>query len=705
MVKALTTDIRYLKGIGPKRAKLFNNLGIHSIEDLLYYFPRRYEDRTKLTDIAKLKAGEYQAIEAKILGFGESRPFVKGRDESSSFRRRFLNIFEVVVEDSSGRLPCIWFNQPYLKQYFKSGKEVVLYGKIDVHRGRLQMQNPEYELLDSESKDNLNYGRIVPIYSLVEKLSQRMLRRIIKVCLDEYLPRLSDILPYDIRQCHNLLNIASSILNMHFPKDIPTQESAYKRILFEECFLLQLLFGLKRLKADKITGISHKIDESFLNEFEKSLPFMLTPSQKKVIEELRQDMSSPQPMHRLLQGDVGSGKTIVALYGCMLAVSNGYQSAFMAPTELLAWQHYQSVKCQVSSVKYGGRPLKAALLTSSLGKKEKEKVYEDVKKGKVDILVGTHALIQEHLEFKNLSFVVIDEQHKFGVHQRLSLLTKTVNPDCLIMTATPIPRTLAMTIYADLNISTIDELPQGRLPVVTCLVGESRRQWVYDFVKENVLAGRQAYIVYPIIDESKTLDLKAASIMYEDLKKNVFSEFEVGLVHGRLKQKKRSDTMQSFRDGKIDILVSTVVIEVGIDVSNASVMVIEHAQRFGLSQLHQLRGRIGRGKYQSHCILISDAATGDAGERLQAMVSVSDGFKIAERDLEIRGPGEFFGVRQHGMPELRVNPLGNWEVINIARQEAQKLLEEDPYLGLRQNQGLKWTLSARFPDYEKLMAT
>jgi len=704
MVKALTTDIRYLKGIGPKRAKLFNNLGIHSIEDFLYYFPRRYEDRSKLTDIAKLKIGEYQTIEARILGSGESRPFAKWREESSGFRRRFLKIFEIVVEDSSGRLTCVWFNQPYLKQYFKPGREVVLYGKIDLYGGRLQMQNPEYEILDSESKDNLNCGRIVPIYSLVEKLSQRMLRRIVKGCLDEYLPKFCDILPYDIRQRYNLLNIASSILNMHFPEDIPAQESAYKRILFEEYFLLQLSFGLKRLKADKIRGISHKINEDFLNEFEKGLPFELTSSQKKVIAELKADMASLKPMHRLLQGDVGSGKTIVALYGCMLAVSNGYQSAFMVPTELLAWQHYQSVRSQVSSLKYGGRAINVALLTSSSNKKEREKIYKDVKSAKVDILVGTHALIQEHLEFKNLSFVVIDEQHKFGVHQRLSLLTKTVNADCLIMTATPIPRTLAMIIYADLDISTVEELPRGRLPVKTYFVDESRRSWVYDFIKENVQAGRQAYIVYPIIDESKTLDLKAASSMYEDLKKNVFSQYRVGLVHGRLKQKERSGAMRSFKDGKLDILVSTVVIEVGIDVSNASVMVVEHAERFGLSQLHQLRGRIGRGKYQSHCILISDASTQEARARLHAMVSVSDGFKIAERDLETRGPGEFFGVRQHGMPELRVNPLGSWEVINIAKQEVKTLLEKDPCLGLRQNQGLKHTLSARFPDYEKFMA-
>ena len=693
MVKALTTDIRYLKGVGPKRAELFNNLGINSVEDFFYYFPRRYEDRTKLSEITKLKAGEYQTIKAKILRVGGG---------VSSFSRRSLNLFEVIVEDATGRLSCVWFNQPYLKQYFKPGKEAVLYGRVDAYGANLQMQNPEYELLDTP--DNLNYGRIVPVYSLVEKLSQRMFRRIVKSCLDEYLPKLCDILPYDIRQRHNLLNTASSILNMHFPKDISTQESAYRRILFEECFLLQIVFGIKRLKADRISGFFHKINEGFLNEFEKSLPWTLTSSQKEVIKDIKHDMSSPQPMHRLLQGDVGSGKTIVALYGCIIALSSGYQAAFMVPTEILAWQHYQSVKCQVSSVKCNGRAINVALLTSSLNKEERKKVYQEVKNGRVDILVGTHALIQEHLEFKNLSFVVIDEQHKFGVYQRLSFLTKTISPDCLIMTATPIPRTLAITLYADLDISTIDELPSGRLPVETFLVNESRRQWVYDFIRENARNGRQTYIVYPIIDESKFLDLKAASIMYEDLKKNVFKEFKLGLVHGRVKQSQRSSIMQSFKDGKIDILVSTVVIEVGIDVSNASVMVIEHAERFGLSQLHQLRGRIGRGKNQSYCILVSDADRREAGERLETMVKENDGFKIAERDLEIRGPGEFFGVRQHGMPKMRVNPLGNWEVINIARQEAQKLLGKDPYLDSRQNQGIRYTLSARFPDYERLAA-
>lgn len=692
MHKDISADIRYLKGIGPKRAELFNSLGVNSAEDLLYYFPRRYEDRTRLTEIAKLKVGEYQTIKAKVLRLGER----------SSYWRRAMKLFEVVVEDSSGSLPCVWFNQPYLKQYFKPGKEVVLYGKPDTYDNHIQLQNPEYEIVEKEDKDNLNYGRIVPIYSLAKELSQRMFRRITKQCLDEYLPVLNDILPYDIRQRHNLLNVASALRNIHFPKDIHSQALACKRIFFEECFMLQLIFGLKHQKADKIIGIAHKLNGDFLKEFEKNLPFELTLAQKKVIEEIKLDMASPKPMHRLLQGDVGSGKTIVALYGCMVALSSGHQSAFMVPTEILAHQHYQSAISYVSAVMFDERKINAALLTSGLNKKEKGKIYNDVKNGKIDILIGTHALIQEGLEFKNLSLVVIDEQHKFGVHQRLSILTKGKSPDCLIMTATPIPRTLAMAIYADLDISTIHEKPAGRLLVKTYLVNENRRQWVYDFIRENIKSRRQAYIVYPIIDESKELDLKAAGIMYEDLKKNIFSDFRVGLVHGKIKQKERNSVMQSFKEGKIDLLVSTVVIEVGIDVSNASLMVIEHAERFGLSQLHQLRGRIGRGEYQSHCILISDSKGEDSLRRLQVMTEESDGFKIAERDLEIRGPGEFFGVRQHGLPELRVNPFENLELLNIAKEEAHGLLKKDPALVLRQDLGLANALKNRFPDYDKL---
>ncbi len=679
-------DIRYLKGVGPKRAGLFNKLGIYSVEDLLYYFPRRYEDRSRISSISQLGIGEPRTVRGRILRTYERR----------GFRNKGLSVFEALVEDGTGRLPCVWFNQPYIRNYLVSGKEVLLYGKPALYSGKFQIQNPEYEIVGDDDKEaNLNYGRIVPVYSSSESLGQRIFRSLVKSCLDEYLPKTVEILPYDIRKRNDLLNIASSILNMHFPQDAASQARAYKRILFEECFLLQLIFGLKRQKGVKVKGTSHKIDEDFLNGFEAGLPFKLTSSQKKVIQEIRADMSSPQPMHRLLQGDVGSGKTIVALYACLIAISSGRQAAFMAPTELLAEQHYQNISSLAPR-------LRAGLLVSATPRKEKEEILKALKDGEIDILVGTHALIQMGVEFKDLSLAVIDEQHKFGVHQRLGMLAKGSNPDCLIMTATPIPRTLAMVIYSDLDVSTLDELPSGRLKVQTCLVREEKRQWAYDFVSRNIKDGRQAYIVYPLIEESETLDLKSAVSMYEELSKNIFKDYKVELIHGRLPPQKRNRIMRSFREGKTDILVSTLVIEVGLDVANASVMVIEHAERFGLSQLHQLRGRIGRGRYESHCILIGESDGQEAALRLKAMVEESDGFKIAQRDLELRGPGEFFGVRQHGLPELRVNPLEDMEQLNLAKKEAEELLRLDPGLSQRQNQGLSRVLKSRFPDYDKL---
>lgn len=702
MPKDILGNIRYLKGVGLKRSALFNKLEINSIEDLLYYFPRRYEDRTVITDIANLKAGECQSVRAKIVKVKE-RPV---------FRQKGMRIFEALAQDSTGRLACVWFNQPYLKNYITPDKEVMLFAKVGLYGNVLQMQNPEYEIIaprpagalgpPDQSGAGINCAGIVPVYSLVDGLSQRMFRRMVKACLDEYMPGIVDILPYDIRQRNHLLNIAAAVLNMHFPRDAFHQEEAYKRIIFEECFLMQLIFGLKRYKSDKITGTPHKLDEDFLNSFERSLPFELTDSQKEVIGRIKKDMSSPKPMYRLLEGDVGCGKTVVALYGCLISVSNNAQAAFMAPTEILAQQHYKNIKNQISKIKYGNNQVSVALLTGSLSKKDKEEVCAGLKEGSINILVGTHAMLEDEVEFKRLSLVVIDEQHKFGVYQRMGLAAKGLNPDCLIMTATPIPRTLALTIYSDLDISTIDELPSGRIPVKTYLAGEDRRGWVYDFIRQGLQSGRQAYIVYPIIDESEKLELKSAKAMYEDLKKNIFSGFLVGLIHGKMKQKERDKVMASFRSAEIDLLVSTVVIEVGIDVANASVMVIEHAERFGLSQLHQLRGRIGRGAHQSHCILVSDALSGESGQRLKVMVDESDGFKIAERDLEIRGPGEFFGARQHGIPELRVNPLENMELLQTARKEADALIKKDPFLSLKQNAGLAGILKRRFPNYEKI---
>lgn len=688
-----TQDIRYLKGVGPKRAAILNSIGIASIEDALYYFPRGYEDRTKINTIADLRLGEYQTVKAKVLRFYERRSLKQSR----------LRILEALVEDESGRISCVWFNRPYLRKYIQPDKQLLLYGRIEPYGKRLQMQNPDYEITrENERKDSLNYARIVPVYPLTDRLSQRGFRSLIKSIIDKYLPVLGDILPYDIRKRHNLLNIVSSILNMHFPQTAPLQGLAYKRIIFEECFLLQLLFGLKRLKGNRTRGISHRLNEEFLGQFIKSLPFNLTGAQTRVLEAIRKDMASANIMHRLLQGDVGSGKTVVALYACLIAVSNGYQAAFMAPTEILAHQHYQNIKDSLTKIRCQGRLLKVGLLTSSLKKKDKEKLLSEAAAARIDILVGTHALIQDDVSFKSLGLAVIDEQHKFGVHQRLGILAKSNNPDCLIMTATPIPRTLARVIYADMDVSILDELPPGRIAVKTYFIDEGRRQWAYDLLRGELKAGRQGYIVYPIIDESDTLDLNSASLMYENLKELVFKEYKVGLIHGRLKQKERVNIMRGFKDADIKLLVSTVMIEAGIDIANASVMIVEHADRFGLSQLHQLRGRIGRGSHESCCILISDAKTEESSLRLEAMVNETDGFKIAQRDLELRGPGEFFGVRQHGMPELRVNPLENLEQLRLAREEARKLLQADPNLSSRQNQGLANVLRRRFPDYERL---
>lgn len=705
MVNRITDDIRYVKGVGPSRARLLGRLGINIIEDIFYYFPRRYEDRTRFNEIAGLKIGEYQMVRGKILKGGQRL----------SYHNKGIKIFKIMVEDNSGRLACVWFNQPYLRNYLKEGEEVVLYGRADFFSGELQFQNPEYEIAGEKAEENLNYGRIIPLYPLTENLSQRAFRKIVKFCLDKYISCLSDALPYDIRRRNSLQNIAEAIINTHFPKDIASQEASYRRIVFEEYFLIQLLFRLKRLEAERAEGIEHKVNQPLLDEFVASLPFELTGAQKRVISEITVDMASMKPMHRLLQGDVASGKTIVALYASILAVSGGYQVAFMVPTEILAEQHIQNIRSYINAYSQKNRPVNpvrelsgfsngvnTALLTSGIKKPQKEKLYGDIKNGKVDIVVGTHALIQAGVGFKNLGLVVIDEQHKFGVYQRLDMLSKGNNPDVLIMTATPIPRTLAMALYSDLDISTIDELPGGRQPVKTYVVGEGKRGWVYDFLRENLKKGRQAYIVYPIIDESEKLDLKAASTMYEDLKDNIFKEFKVGLIHGRLKQKQRNEAMQSFKDGQIDILVSTVVIEVGLDIPNASVMVIEHAERFGLAQLHQLRGRVGRGAFESFCILLASASSQEASLRLEAIAIESDGFKIAEKDLQIRGPGEFFGSRQHGIPELRVNPLGNLELINTVREEARSLLAVDPSLQSRQNAGLFQTLQRRFPEFQKL---
>ncbi|MDD5155536.1 MAG: ATP-dependent DNA helicase RecG [Candidatus Omnitrophica bacterium] len=694
--QGLNTPVRYLSGVGPKRAELFNGMGINTVEDLLYYFPRRYEDRTSFTAISQLREGSTQTIKAQILAKGQRR----------SFRRRGFSITEVAAGDNTGRISCVWFNQPYLKEYFKVGETLVLYGKVERYAGRLQMSAPEFEIVSPGNEDDsLNIGRIVPVYSLAEGLTQRGVRRLIKDALDEYLGSIDEFLPYDIRSRNNLLNLARSLRNIHFPQDTQIQQESFRRLSFEEFLLFQLPLVLRKSRKEDKQGIAHKAEGGPVRDFIKSLDFDLTAGQKAVIEEIKLDMARPFSMQRLLQGDVGSGKTVVATISALIAIQGGYQAAFLVPTEILAKQHYGKISSQVSAAGSQAKKIKIGLLTSSAAQKDKEKVYRDVKRGTIDLVIGTHALLEEKVEFRNLGLVVIDEQHKFGVGQRVLLPQKGPNPDVLIMTATPIPRTLAITIYGDLDISVIRDLPPGRLPITTQWIKSNRRPWLYSFIREQLRSGRQAYIVYPVIEESYSLDLLSAKKMYADLKKDTFKGFKVGLIHGKMKQAEQDKVMSEFKAGGIQVLVATTVLEVGIDVANASVMVVEQAERFGLSQLHQLRGRIGRGKYPSFCVLVSDSSAPEAQARLAAMVKYNGGFNIAEEDLKIRGPGEFFGKRQHGLSELKIaNPLTQMQLLKSAREEAIKIIQSDPRLELRQDLGLKEKLLHRFPEYENLMA-
>ncbi len=704
MHNPLDTPIRYLKGIGPKKAKLFNDAGINTIEDLMYYFPRRYEDRTKFTPVSEIKEGQVQTIKAEILAKGQ-RP---------SWKKQRFNIFEAIVGDRTGKIFCVWFNQPYLKNYLKVGSSLILYGRIERYGSRLQLVAPEFEIIEADSEssvqsasgmvESLNMGRIVSVYSLPAGITQRAFRRLVKDILDEYLPKINDFLPFDIRSKNNLINLAKSILEIHFPSSFEWQKKAYERLSFEEFFLFQILLVLRKFSKKNKSGIAYKVDKGLMNSFIETLSFKLTKSQEAVIQEIICDMAKPEPMQRLLQGDVGSGKTIVAIVASFIAVQEGYQAAFMVPTEILAKQHFESIGYRVSGIGYQGKEIKIGLLTSSQSKKEKEKAFQEISEGKIQLIIGTHALLSEKVIFKNLGFVVIDEQHKFGVGQRALLPQKGINPDVLIMTATPIPRTLALTLYGDLDISVINELPEGRIPIKTLHFSRKEQDKGYSLAKQQLRLGHQVYIVYPVIEESYALDMAGAKKMYATLKANEFREFRVGLIHGRLNQDAQDQIMTKFKNKELDVLVSTTVLEVGIDVPEATCMIIEHAQRFGLSQQHQLRGRVGRGPYESFCILISDVETEESKARIDAMVMHNDGFRIAEEDLKIRGPGEFFGSRQHGLTELKIaNPLTQMQLLKKAREEAIKLGGIDPKLSMRQNSLLKDKLLQRFPEYENLM--
>ncbi|MCK5014580.1 MAG: ATP-dependent DNA helicase RecG [Candidatus Omnitrophica bacterium] len=682
-------SVQYVKGVGPARKKLFVRLGIESVEDLLYFFPRRYQDRRNLTPIAQVKVGEWQTVSGKILAKVSRRSWYTKK-----------HVSQMTMDDASGRISCIWFNQPYLDRYFVEGKRVVCYGKIDIYKNQLQMVSPEYEILEGEEDESLNLKRIVPIYPLTRGVTQRYLRKTIKASLEKYKDQLREELPVALRNKHHLSNIKRSIGNIHFPESFEDQENALSRISFEEFYFFQISIILRRLSITQKKGIDHKITDASALRFINAFGFELTGAQRQVIREIRADMQSGSPMLRLLQGDVGSGKTLVALFGCVMAFENGHQACVMAPTEILARQHYENIKKMIADGAF--KDMKAALFVSGIKKTEKDELYAKIENGEIDLVVGTHALINEEVSFKSLSFAVIDEQHKFGVRQRALLAEKGNNPDVLIMTATPIPRTLCITLYGDLDISIIDEMPPGRGDVKTYLYSHEQDGEVYELIRKKVAEGQQVYVIYPIIEESEKLDLKAAKEMFKHFESKEFEDLSIGLIHGQMKQKESREVMDRFKDKKIDILVATTVVEVGVDVPNANVMVIEHAERFGLAQLHQLRGRIGRGEVDGLCVLVAEAQTSESNDRLKAILSTTNGFEIAQHDLEIRGPGRFFGRHQHGLNELKVaNPLTQLDILELARKEAIALTEDDPKLAKESNRYISDIIKKRYPTYLK----
>ncbi|MFA5143898.1 MAG: ATP-dependent DNA helicase RecG [Candidatus Omnitrophota bacterium] len=692
----LKTPVRYFKGVGPKKGALLAKIGIETAEDLLYYLPMRYEDRSNLTAIKDLKPGEHRTVEGEIVNC------------TSRIAKSGMPFFQITVTDGTGSVRATWFNQPYLKDYFKKGQRVILYGKIEV-RDHLQVIQPEYEIVEAEDIDSLHIGRIVPIYPASGGLTQRYLRALADTAVAKYGKFLAERLPTYILAREKLVDVKFAVRNIHFPVTFENLEKAYRRIVFEEFFMLQLALAVKKRerKTDE-RGLGHRVSGALVDSFLKSMPFELTQGQKKAMADIARDMSLTRPMNRLLEGDVGSGKTIVAAYALILTVQNGFQGVIMAPTEVLARQHFIGLSELLMPL-----GVNISLLIGGMKVDAKARVADEIRLGNVDIVVGTHSVIQESVQFKKMGLAVIDEQHKFGVTQRAVLKDKGYNPHILVMTATPIPRTLALTVYGDLDMSVIRELPKGRKPIETYWVEQSKRGEAYDFVKEELQKGYQAYVVCPLIDgqirntkseirnkgqftnpKSKT---GAAEEIFNDLKSGIFTDYKIGMLHGRMPSAEKERVMEDFKNRKIDILVSTVVIEVGIDVSNATVMVVENAERFGLSQLHQLRGRVGRGEHESFCILLADPGTPEAVKRIAAIESTLDGFRIAEADLDIRGPGEFFGTKQHGLPEIKFgNILKDFDIMERARLEAFNLVARDPGLSEEHHRLLKETLADRF---------
>lgn len=654
------SNLRYVKGIGPKRAEAFEKLGVRSIADLFYFFPRRYEDRSQFAAMDKLQAGESVSVCGEILDV-RMKPIPR------------MPILEMTVGDETGVIYAIWFNQRYLKDTFKVGCKVILYGKIEWYKNRFQMTSPEYELMSGDEQ-TVHTGIITPIYPLTEGLYQRSVRSSLRDTLLRCLENtLQDHFSESFRMSRNLMGLREAVHQMHFPESFESLAEARRRIVFDEFLIFQMIL-LDRFEkmAERYRARVLKQGEQVLNEFIQSLPFTPTASQTQAMRDLISDLAAERPMNRLLQGDVGSGKTVVAAFALLLAAKNKTQSALLVPTEILAEQHFRSIKKLLEPFN-----ISVGLLTAATETSKRDKMLAELRQNKLPVLIGTHAMLQEDVTFHSLAVAVIDEQHKFGVHQRSRLLEYSLRPHQLVMTATPIPRTLALTIYGDLKISTMKEMPAGRKPIKTYWVDRAKQADLLEHVRQKLAEGEQAFFVFPMIDETEKIDLKAAEKEFKQLKAGVFKDFKMGLVHGRVAREEREWMMREFREGKIHVLVATSVVEVGVDHPNATIMVIENAERFGLAQLHQLRGRIGRGSRASECFLFGEPTTEEGKRRLKIMTKTQDGFLIAEEDLKLRGPGDFMGTRQSGEPYFRVgHPLLDEAVLLEARETAHWLKRE-----------------------------
>ena len=679
MFGVINESIQYVKGIGPKKAEKLNKLGIYTIKDLLYYFPRQFEDRSVIKKIAQLEDEEKVTVKALITNIESYTP------------KKGMTITRIDVKDDTGFAKLTFFNKEYIKNTFRVGDSILAFGKVKKNGRFVELNSCELEYLSASPK---NIGKLVPVYPLSYGVTNKDIMNTVRMVFENKDIKIPEYMPEYLLKKYRLCGIEYAIKNIHFPKDKESLKIALYRLIFEELLVLQLgLFMYKGGSSDE-KGILFKRNQR-LDEVLKSLPFSLTRAQNRALNEIIDDMCSEKVMNRLVQGDVGSGKTVVALLALAECVFNGYQGALMAPTEILAQQHYESFTETFEDI-----GINVELLTGSVTKKQKEGILQRARDGEIDILIGTHALIEDNVEFKNIGLVITDEQHRFGVRQRGKLSSKGTSPDILVMTATPIPRTLALILYGDLDISIIDELPPGRQPIETIAVEKKKRDKVYNsLVRREVDKGRQVYIVCPLVEESETLDITSATETAEEIKRDFFPDLRVGLLHGKMKPSEKDAIMTAFKNHELDILVSTTVIEVGVNVPNSTLMIIENAERFGLAQLHQLRGRVGRGKHQSYCVLIYGSNSEVCRKRMGIMEETNDGFKISEKDLEIRGPGEFFGTMQHGVPELKVaNLFKHMKILKTVQQEARIIIGEDPTLDFKEYRGLKREIESKFKD-------